>query len=201
MKIILTSRVSGLGNVGDIVNVKNGYAKNFLIPSQKAICHSVNNEVIFSAKKDEYEKASKEVLDIANQAKKQFVAKNLVIVENASDDGRLYGSVNSAVISAQINKELGSDVVSKVNIILNKPIKEIGVYDVKVDIHCDVDFTVKLVVCRLESDVESLLKNYEKSKKQALKQEDEDKKSDKEIPAEVSTANDDTTESAQVASN
>lgn len=201
MKIILTSRVSGLGNVGDIVNVKNGYAKNFLVPSKKAICHSANNEVLFSAKKDEYEKTSKEVLDIANATKKQFVAKNIVIVENASDDGRLYGSVNSAIISAQINKELGKETVSKVDIILTKPIKEIGVYDVKVDIHCDVEFAVKLVVCRLESDVENLLKNYEKSKKQALKKEDEGRKSDKETIVEATTANDDVAKEAVAASN
>ncbi len=175
MKIILTSRVSGLGTVGDVVDVKNGYAKNFLIPEQKAICYSENNKTLFESKKSEYEKASNDALDLANHAKKEFLGKNLVIIENASDDGRLYGSVSSTLIASKINEQLKKEVAKKTDIILAKPIKEIGVYDVKVEIHCDVDCSIKLVVCRLESEVENLIKAHEKAKKQAVQKEKEEK--------------------------
>ncbi len=191
MKIILTSRVAGLGTVGDIVDVKNGYAKNFLIPAKKAICHSANNEKIFSAKKSEYEKASNDTQDLANHARQQFIGKNLIIVENASDDGRLYGSVNSSVIAAKVNKELGKEIANKTDIVLSSPIKEIGVYDVKVDIHCDVEFSIRLVVCRLESEVENLIKSHEKAIKQALNKEKEEQKaaaaSKEEVVVEATT--------------
>ncbi len=176
MKIILTSRVSGLGRVGDIVDVKNGYAKNFLIPTDKAICYSENNKTLFESKRAEYEKASNDALELANHAKKEFIGKNLVIIENASDDGRLYGSVNSSVIAAKINEELKKDIAKKTDIILEKPIKEIGVYSVKVEIHGDVEFSVRLVVSRLESEVENLIKAHEKAIKQAAKKEEEEKK-------------------------
>ncbi len=176
MKIILTSRVSGLGKIGEIVDVKNGYAKNFLIPTNKAICCTANSESLFNEKRAEYEKASEDASDLAQQTRKEFIGKKLIIVENASDDGRLYGSVTPALIASKINKELGKEIVGKTDVILAKTIKEIGVYDVKVDIHCDVDFSIRLVICRLESEVENLIKAHEKAIKQASQKEEDELK-------------------------
>lgn len=190
MKIILTSTISGLGKVGDVIDVKNGYAKNFLIPSGKAICHSANNEAAFNAKRSEYEKASTDLLDLANHVKNQFIGKNLIIIENASDDGRLYGSVNSAVIANRINEEVKKDIVNKNSIVLTKPIKELGVYEVRLEIHPDSVFAINLVVSRLESEVENLLKAHEKQQKQEAKksaeaQEKESSAKEEKEPAEA----------------
>jgi large subunit ribosomal protein L9 len=171
MKIILTSTVSGLGKVGDTIEVKNGHAKNFLIPAGKAICYSENNVKRFEENRSDYEKASSDLLDLANHVKNQFIGKNLVIIENASDDGRLYGSVNSVVIAAKINEEVKKDIVKKTDIVLTKPIKEIGVYEIVLEVHPESAFTIKLVVSRLESEVNNLLKAFEKQQKDEAKKE------------------------------
>lgn len=176
MKIILTSTVSGLGKVGDVIDVKNGYAKNFLIPSSKAICFSANNEAKFKAKRSEYEKASTDLLDLANHVKNQFIGKNLVIIENASDDGRLYGSVNSAVIANRINEEIKKEIVNKSSVVLTKPIKGLGVYEIRLEIHPELVFAINLVVSRLESEVDNLIKAHEKKIKQEAKKAAEEKK-------------------------
>ncbi len=172
MKIILTSRVSGLGQVGDIVEVKNGYAKNFLIPSDKAIVLTKNNEKAFEEKRKEYEKASDNIKQIAQSAKTKLLAKNIVIIENASDDGRLYGSVNSALIAKKISEYLGDDAISKNDVVLEKPIKEIGVHKIKVDLHSDVEFFITLVISRSESEVEAVIKADERARKEARNAEE-----------------------------
>lgn len=187
MKIILTARVSGLGTIGNVVEVKNGYAKNFLIPNKKAICLTKNNEKLFETRKVEFEKENEESLNSATEIKNKLIAQNIIIIENASDDGRLYGSVNSTVIAEKINEFLKSSIIKKSDIILNKPIKEIGVHHAKLDLHSDIAFDVKLVVTRSELEVESILKVDEKAKKdasKALKAEKELKESSKESKKE-----------------
>lgn len=169
MKIILTARVSGLGKVGDVVEVKNGYAKNFLIPSGKAICMTKNNERIFAANKEKFEQANENARKAAEEAKTKLVAQNIVIIENASDDGRLYGSVSSALIAEKINAILGAETIAKNDVILEKPIKEVGVYAVNIDLHSDTVFSVKTVVSRSESEVDAVIKADEKAKKDAAK--------------------------------
>jgi large subunit ribosomal protein L9 len=158
MKIILITAISNLGKIGDVVEVKNGYAKNFLIPAKKAICFTDNNYKIFEERKHEFEKANEKNLEAADRVKAKISGKDVVIIENASDDGRLYGSVNSSVIAAKINEMIGEKLVSRTDIFLKKPIKEIGVYEVKLNLHSDVSFEVRLIVTRSESEIEALLK-------------------------------------------
>jgi len=162
MKIILIAAVSNLGKIGDVVEVKNGFAKNFLIPNKKAICFTSNNNKIFETKKHEFEQANLKNLDVAGKVKTKITGKDVVIIENASDDGRLYGSVNSAVIAAKINEIVGEKLVSRADIFLKKPIKEIGLYDVKLNLHSEVAFDVRLIVTRSESEIEALLKAEKK---------------------------------------
>jgi large subunit ribosomal protein L9 len=167
MKIILIAAVSNLGKIGDIVEVKNGYAKNFLIPSKKAICFTANNYKIFESKKEEFEQEHLNNLSGAAKVKAQIEGKDVIVIENASDDGRLYGSVNSAVIAAKINEIVGGKNVSRADIFLSKPIKEIGVYDVKLNLHSEVSFSVRLIVTRSESEIEALLKAAKKGSKES----------------------------------
>jgi len=165
MKIILIAAISNLGKIGDVIEVKNGYAKNFLIPNKKAICFTANNYKIFETNKEEFEKANLQNLDVAGKVKAKVADKEIIIIENASDDGRLYGSVSSSVIAAKINEIIGSKTVSRADIFLAKPIKEIGIYDVKLNLHSEVAFSVRLIVTRSESEIEALLKAEKKGSK------------------------------------
>lgn len=164
MKIILTAAVSKLGKIGEIVTVKNGYAKNFLIPSGKAISFSGNNAKIFEAKRKDFEAANEKELAAANEVKAKIAKKNVVVIEKASDDGRLYGSVNSVVIASAINEVIKDEVALRSNVVLEKPIKEIGVYNVGLALHSDVQIDVRLVVARSDSEVVGLIKAEQKEK-------------------------------------
>lgn len=181
MKVILTAQVANLGKIGQVVEVKNGYARNFLIPSSKAICLTKNNEKIFAAKKAEFENQNKELLEVASKIKNDLVAKNIVVIENASDDGRLYGSVTSARIAESINELLGGKKVEKSSVILEKPIKEVGVYSCEVNLHPEVELKAKLVVSRSASEVDLVIKNYEKSLKAAKQEEEKRKEEEKAV--------------------
>jgi large subunit ribosomal protein L9 len=163
MKIILTAAVSNVGKIGDVVEVKNGYAKNFLIPNNKAICATANNSKIFESRRQEFEQANDKDLAIATSVKERISGKDVVILENASDDGRLYGSVNSTLISAKINEIVKEKVASRVNVFLKKPIKEVGVYSVQLSLHSDVVINLRLVVARSEAEVTALVKAEKKS--------------------------------------
>jgi len=175
MKVILTESVNKLGKIGDVIAVKDGYAKNFLIPKKKAICYSENNYRVFESKKTDYEKLNLNNLESANKVKEKVNGKNIVIIQNASDDGRLYGSVNSNVIANRINEVIAEKLVSRSEVFLKKPIKEIGVYDVKLGLHSDVEIVLKLAVSRTESEAEILFNpELKKAKAQQAKSEEGD---------------------------
>lgn len=167
MKIILTAAISKLGKIGDVLEVKSGYAKNFLIPNKKAICFTENNYKIFETKKQEFEQQNNDDLSFANKVREALVGKDIIIIENASDDGRLYGSVASSTIATKVNEILKQKLVAKANIFLKKPIKEIGIHEVGVVLHSDVVIKARLIVTRSESEVEALLKAEKKTEKKS----------------------------------
>ncbi len=171
MKIILISTISNLGKIGDVVEVKNGYAKNFLIPSKKAICFTASSYKIFESRKQEFEQENQKNLEGAAKVRQSVIGKDVVIIKNASDDGRLYGSVSSADIANKINELVGAKSVSRADIFLKKPIKEIGVYQVKLTPHSEVSFEVRLIVTRSESEIEALLAAERKGGKSTDKSE------------------------------
>jgi large subunit ribosomal protein L9 len=171
MKIILISAISNLGKIGDVVEVKNGYAKNFLIPNKKAICFTANNHKVFESKRHEFEQENQKNISSAEKIKEKIAGKDIIIIENASDDGRLYGSVTSALIAAKINETAGVDSIVRTDIFLKKPIKEIGLYEIKVTPHSEVAFDVRLIVSRSESEISALLKAEKKGAKSEAKEE------------------------------
>ena len=176
MKVILTEVINKLGKIGEIVNVKNGYAKNFLIPKKKAICFTDANFKVFESKKNDYEKLNSNNLETAINVKNKLENKNITIIQNASDDGRLYGSVNSGVIANAINDLIAQKSVSRGEVFLKKPIKEIGVYEVKLAMHCDCELNIKLVVARSQFEAETLInpeKNIAKSQQEEPVNNDE----------------------------
>ena len=180
MKVILIDALPKLGKIGDVVVVKNGYAKNFLIPNKKAICFSDENYKAFEGKKHEFEQESIKKLEGASKIKALTEGKNVIIIENASDDGRLYGSVNSSLIANKINELIGEKLVAKSAIFLNKPIKETGIYEAKLAIHSDLAITVKLVVSRSESEAQALLNPKKPAKAKEESETSVEENSDKE---------------------
>lgn len=173
MKIILTTTIQKLGKLGDIVKVKSGYAKNFLIPTKKAISYSANNYKLFEARKDQFEKENQNNVDLANEIKNKISGTEVIIIENSSDDGRLYGSVTSTVIADKINERLKSSSLNRSDIILEKPIKDIGIYKVIIEPYSDIRFSISLIVTRSESEIESLRKN-EKETQARIKEENKE---------------------------
>jgi large subunit ribosomal protein L9 len=172
MKIILISTISNLGKIGDVVEVKNGYAKNLLIPSKKAICFTTNNYKIFQSRKQEFEQENQKNLETANIIKQAIEGKDIIIIKNASDDGRLYGSVSNTDIANKVNELIGSKSTSRTNFFLKKPIKEIGVYQVRLTPHSEISFDLRLIVTRSESEVEALLNSDKKIAKADIKSEE-----------------------------
>lgn len=180
MKVILIDALPKLGKIGDVVVVKNGYAKNFLIPNKKAICFTEENYKSFESKKHEFEQGSIARLEGASKIKALTEGKNIIIIENASDDGRLYGSVNSSLIASKINELIGEKLVEKSAIFLNKPIKETGIYEAKLALHSELSISVKLVVSRTESEAQALLN----PKKPAKAKEESESSSEENSDAE-----------------
>lgn len=166
MRIILIETIPNLGEIGDVVSVKNGYAKNFLITKNKAISYSNSNYKIFEESKKKIEASNIERIAEAKEVKSMIENKDIVLIETASDDGHLYGSVKSNSIAKEINNLFDKKLVDRSHIHIEKPIKETGIFEIKIKIHPDVDITSNIYVSRTKSEADSLILSN-KSKQQA----------------------------------
>ncbi|MDO4879562.1 MAG: 50S ribosomal protein L9 [Neisseria sp.] len=145
MQIILLERIGGLGNLGDIVNVKNGYARNFLIPQGKAKRATEANKAEFEARRAELEARQAEILADALARKDKLDCQYVTIAKIAGVDGRLFGSVTNADIAAAI-VAAGIEAV-KSNVRLPEgPFKAVGEYEVEVALHSDAVAKITVVV-------------------------------------------------------
>ncbi|MET1114939.1 MAG: 50S ribosomal protein L9 [Comamonas sp.] len=145
MQIILLEKVVNLGNLGDIVKVKDGYARNFLIPTGSARRATEANKAQFEAKRVELEKAAAEKLAASQAEGEKLAGSNVKLSQKAGVDGRLFGSVTNHDIAAELNKQ-GYKVVKSQVRLPNGPIKTIGDTTVSVSLHTDVlvDVTVSV---------------------------------------------------------
>ena len=145
MQIILLERVAGLGNLGDVVTVKNGYARNFLIPTAKAKRATEANLKEFEERRAELEAKQAAVLADAQARQAKLDGQTITILQKAGVDGRLFGSVTNADIADAI-KANGIEVV-KANVRLPEgPFKAVGEYTVEVALHADAVATITVVV-------------------------------------------------------
>ena len=145
MQIILLERVAGLGNLGDVVTVKNGYARNFLIPTAKAKRATETNLKEFEERRAELEAKQAAVLADAQARQAKLDGQTITISQKAGVDGRLFGSVTNADIADAI-KANGIEVV-KANVRLPEgPFKAVGEYTVEVALHADAVATITVVV-------------------------------------------------------
>jgi large subunit ribosomal protein L9 len=155
MQVVLLEPISKLGKAGDIVDVKNGFARNYLIPRGAALRASKDNVASFEARKKEIEAANEAKKKDASALAKKVEGTKITIIRQAAADGRLFGSVTVREISENL-KELGFEVESKAINLLN-PIRAVGANDVKVHLHAEVEATIIVNVARSESEAEQQL--------------------------------------------
>jgi len=146
MEVILLERVEKLGAIGDVVKVKNGFARNYLLPNKKALRANESNRKLFEANRARIEEENAHKRSDAETASKGVEGKSVKLIRQASNVGHLYGSVSARDI-AEALEGVGAKV-TKSQIVLDRPIKAIGVHEVKVALHPEVAVTVKVNVAR-----------------------------------------------------
>ena len=152
MEIILLERIEKLGTIGDVVSVKDGYARNFLLPNKKALRANEANRKVFEANRERLESENAARRDEAAQAGAGVDGAEITLIRSSSNSGQLYGSVNVRDVADAL-KAQGHDV-NKSQIILERPIKALGVFDVKVALHPEVHVFVKANVARSDDEAE-----------------------------------------------
>ncbi len=145
MQIILLEKVTNLGQLGDIVKVKDGFARNYLIPKGKAKRATTANVAEFEQRRAELEKAQADVLTAAQEHASKLEGLTLQITQKAGVDGRLFGSVTNFDISEAL-KAQGFDVPKALVRLPQGPLKHVGDYDIVLDLHTDAKATIKVSV-------------------------------------------------------
>ena len=146
MQIILLQRVAKLGQMGEVVNVKDGYARNFLLPQGKALRANANNIKTFEVKKAQLEATNLESRGEAEAFGAKLDGQIYVVIRSASDAGALYGSVTTRDAAESATE--GGFTVARGQIVLDRPIKELGIHTVSVVLHPEVTVKIKLNVAR-----------------------------------------------------
>jgi large subunit ribosomal protein L9 len=146
MEVILLERVEKLGAIGDVVKVKDGFARNYLLPRKKALRANEANRKVFEANRARIEEENASRRSEAEKASKGVEGKSVKLIRQASNAGHLYGSVSARDI-AEALEGVGAHV-AKSQVVLDRPIKEIGVHEVKIALHPEVAVTVKVNVAR-----------------------------------------------------
>ena len=152
MDIILLQRIEKLGSIGDVVTVKDGYARNFLLPQKKALRANEANKKVFEANRDRLEKENAERRSEAEKSGEKVQGEEIVLIRAASNTGQLYGSVNVRDIAASL-AEKGHEIDKK-QVIMGDPIKAIGMHEVRIDLHPEVSVTIKANVARSDDEAE-----------------------------------------------
>ena len=150
MEVILLERITRLGGMGDVVKVRDGYARNFLIPMKKALRASSDNKKVFEERRHIIEEQNEKAKAAAAVEAKKLDGLVLTIVRQASQEGKLYGSVTVRDIADALAAE--GHEVAKSNIILSTIIKTTGEYPVRLNLHAEVTATIRLTIARIESD-------------------------------------------------
>ncbi len=153
MEIILLERIEKLGAIGDIVTVKDGYARNFLLPNKKALRSNNANKKVFEANRARIEAENAARRETAQSASTAIDGTQVVLIRQSSNAGALYGSVSvrDIIEALEAAKVKG---VNKSMIVLERPIKTLGLFDVKVSLHPEVSVTIQVNVARSPEEAE-----------------------------------------------
>src|SRR5512141_550437 len=154
MEVILLERVGQLGQMGDVVRVKDGYARNFLLPRGKALRANADNKAKFEGMKAELQTQSLERKGEAGKLAAKVDGKTFVVIRQASETGQLFGSVSTRDIATLISTE--GAVINRTAVELNAPFKSIRQYTVPFALHPDVEVSVTIIVSCSEAEAESI---------------------------------------------
>lgn len=154
MQVILLERVENLGSLGDTVNVKPGFARNYLLPRKKALRANKDNLAYFETKRAELEALNAKRRDEAVGISGKLEGFKLLLIRQAGEGGQLYGSVSSRDVADELRAK--GHKIERNNVSLNSPIKALGVYPVAVRLYGDVKSTVEVTVARSTEEAESL---------------------------------------------
>ena len=152
MKVILLERVEKLGAIGDTVTVKDGFARNFLLPRQKALRATSANQAVFEAQRAQIEARNAENRAEAERRGQRLEGSTYILIRQAGESGQLYGSVSARDISDAAQAE--SDRVERNQVVLETPIKTLGMHTVKVRLHPEVTVNVLVNIARSADEAE-----------------------------------------------
>ena len=153
MKVILLERVEGKGALGDVVNVKDGYARNFLLPRAKALRANNANLKVFEGQRAEIEARNAKAKEAAGSSGEKLDGTSYILIRQAGESGQLYGSVAGRDVADAVNGE-GVSKIDRAMVVLDKPIKTLGMHQVKVRLHAEVTVTVTLNIARSADEAE-----------------------------------------------
>jgi len=159
MKVVLLERIEKLGRMGDVVSVKDGFGRNYLLPQKKALRATAENIAHFEKQRAVLEEKSKDLAVKAEGIAKKIEKIKLLIVRQSSEGGQLYGSVTSRDIAKHLEDHNVAIVHSQVRI--DTPLKMVGVYDVKLMLHPEVSAFLKISVAPSEEEAKKLMENPE----------------------------------------
>ena len=168
MEVILLERIERLGQMSDVVVVKDGFARNFLLPKNKALRANKINLEYFEKEKINLEAKNLKLKSEAEAISDKITKDNYIVIRQASDTGQLYGSVNSGDIKDKLEEEGFS--LEKNQIVLDKPIKEIGYHEIRLKLHPEVTSSIDIYISRSIEEAEALISGQniepEKSKEE-----------------------------------
>ncbi len=152
MKVVLLERVENLGQIGDIAVVKDGFARNYLLPRHKALRATAANLKVFEAQKEQIVARNAANKAAAEKTAGELDGSTYVIIRQAGDSGQLYGSVNARDVAEAVAEAGGK--IERNQIVLNTPIKTLGLHSLKVRLHAEVSLTITVNVARSADEAE-----------------------------------------------
>src|SRR3954470_3980059 len=152
MKVILLERLEGRGAIGDVVSVKDGFTRNFLLPRHKALRANSANLKVFEGQRVEIEARNLKAREAASASGNKLDGTTYVMIRQAGEGGQLYGSVSGRDVADAINAEGGA--VDRSMVVLDKPIKTLGVHAVKIRLHAEVTVSVSINIARSQDEAE-----------------------------------------------
>jgi large subunit ribosomal protein L9 len=152
MKVVLLERVEHLGAIGDVVTVKDGFARNFLLPRQKALRATTSNLKVFETQRHQIEARNAEARATAERLGTRLDGESYVLIRQAGESGQLYGSVSARDVVEAV--EAGGGHAERSQVVLDRPIKTLGVHEVKVRLHAEVTVTIRVNIARSSDEAE-----------------------------------------------
>jgi large subunit ribosomal protein L9 len=152
MKVILLERVERLGALGDVVSVKDGFARNFLLPRSKALRANSANLKVFEGMRADIEVRNANARESAEKSGAKIDGQSYIMIRQAGETGQLYGSVSGRDVAEAVNAAGGK--IDRAMVVLDRPIKTLGVHEVKVRLHPEVSVVVKVNIARSADEAE-----------------------------------------------